>query len=158
MPVAVSVDGLHVGRESVEGAGFRRGELVGGVFVDRVALWAGVARDGCVFPVGLEFVAAGGEGQGVHVFNFEAQPALFLVRPWWQAEGCAAIGETDVVVVGEGGEWAGGGGGHVGAALAVGGCSIGGVVGCAGIDGEGNSAGVGGGGKPAGYGGWETGD
>ncbi len=102
----------------------------------------------------MEFVAAGGDGQGVHVFNFEAQSALVLVRPWWQAEGCAAIEETDVVVVGEGGEWAGGGGGHVGAALAVGGCSIGGVVGCAGIDGEGNSADVGGGGKPAGYGGW----
>ncbi len=53
----------------------------------------------------------------------------------WQADGCAAVGETDVVVVGEGGEWAGRGGGHVGAALAVGGCSIGAVVGCAGING-----------------------
>ena len=50
--------------------------MVGAVFVDRVALWAGVASDGCVFPVGLEFVAAAGEGQGVHAFNFEAQPAL----------------------------------------------------------------------------------
>ena len=124
--------------------------MVGGVFVDRVALWAGVARDECVFPVGLEFVAAGGEGQGVHVFNFEAQPALFLIRPWWQTERYAAVEETDVVVIEEAGESAGGGGGHVGAALAIDGCSIDGVVGGADIDGEETSAGVGGGRKPAG--------
>ena len=32
------------------------------LFVNRVALQAGSASDGCVFLVGLEFVAAGGEG------------------------------------------------------------------------------------------------
>ena len=31
-------------------------------FVDHVALWAGSASDGCVFPVGLKFIAASGEG------------------------------------------------------------------------------------------------